>query len=188
VFVDKILTEIDILRLVSQDEWMMSVLSVAKKVNLPDWMIGAGFIRNKVWDELHGFDYSKRRPEDLDLIYFDLGNTSKSQEEKYNIQLNNILKYNWSVKNMARMHEHNNDEPYVSTLDGLAHWVETATCIAVKLNEANKPIIIAPYGIDDLVNLILKPTLHMKYRMEDFEARVTKKQWLLKWPKLKVVK
>ena len=32
---------------------MMNVLNEANKLNLPDWVIGAGFLRNKVWDYLH---------------------------------------------------------------------------------------------------------------------------------------
>ena len=42
------MTEKDILDLIKRDKWMMDVLRVAEKLNLPDWIIGAGFIRNKV--------------------------------------------------------------------------------------------------------------------------------------------
>src|SRR3989344_341827 len=42
------MTEKDILDLIKIDKWMMDILRVAEKLNLPDWIIGAGFIRNKV--------------------------------------------------------------------------------------------------------------------------------------------
>ncbi len=47
------MTEQDIIQMVKNDEWMMNVLTEANKLNLPDWIIGAGFLRNKVWDYLH---------------------------------------------------------------------------------------------------------------------------------------
>jgi hypothetical protein len=47
-----------ILKLIENDPWMMEVLMTASDANLPDWMIGAGFVRNKVWDYLHGYSNS----------------------------------------------------------------------------------------------------------------------------------
>jgi len=40
----------DVVNLIQKDAWMMKVLYTAKNLNLSDWMIGAGFVRNKVWD------------------------------------------------------------------------------------------------------------------------------------------
>jgi hypothetical protein len=34
---------------------MMDILHIAEKLKLPDCMIGAGFVRNKVWDHLRGY-------------------------------------------------------------------------------------------------------------------------------------
>lgn len=42
------MNEKDIIQMVKEDKWMMNVLMEADKLNLPDWMIGAGFLRNKV--------------------------------------------------------------------------------------------------------------------------------------------
>jgi len=36
----------DILNLIEKDEWMMGILRVAEKLNFPDWVIDAGFVRN----------------------------------------------------------------------------------------------------------------------------------------------
>ena len=47
--------EKEILELIRQDKWMMRVLRVAKSLHLPDWMIEAGFVRNKVWNYLYGY-------------------------------------------------------------------------------------------------------------------------------------
>ena len=66
-------TKDDIINLIQNDKWMMDILEQAKKLNLPDWWIGAGFVRSKIWDVLH--EYKERTPmsasSDIDLIYFD---------------------------------------------------------------------------------------------------------------------
>jgi uncharacterized protein len=84
------------------------------------------------------------------------------------------------------MHAVNRNEPYASTFDALSRWVETATAIAVTL-DGNRVKLIAPYGVGDLVNLIVRPTPLFKDRLQTFQDRVTAKQWLVKWPKLRVV-
>ena len=61
----------EILDLIRADPWMIRVLGAAAALGLPDWMIGAGFVRNKVWDHLHGFANAEVRTADIDLIYFD---------------------------------------------------------------------------------------------------------------------
>lgn len=47
-------SEAEIGQLVAADDWMMQVLAAAKSMGLPDWWIGAGFLRNRVWDALEG--------------------------------------------------------------------------------------------------------------------------------------
>src|ERR687886_1017047 len=42
-------------RILRSNEWLMSVLHAARAVDLPDWFVGAGAIRNPVWDYLHGY-------------------------------------------------------------------------------------------------------------------------------------
>lgn len=183
----KLRTEQDILDLIQQDTWMMEVLQTAAKLNLPDWWIGAGFVRSKVWDTLHDFD--TRTPlGDIDVIYLDKTNTDEQQEKLYEKKLNDLLPgVGWSVKNHARMHFLNNDPPYDSTSYGLSRWVETATCIGVKL-EDDKLKLTAPHGIDDLVNLILRPSPRTieQHNFDVFNERIQKKHWLQKWPKLQV--
>lgn len=61
----------DILNLIEKDEWMMNILHIAEKLNFPDWVIGAGFVRNKVWDSLHGYSKKEVETNDIDLVYYD---------------------------------------------------------------------------------------------------------------------
>lgn len=189
------MNEKDILNLIKEDGWMMEILRATKEINLPDWWIGAGFVRSKIWDHLH--NYKNRTPiPDIDVIYFDKNDFSEDEtnadttksEIKYENELKKIMPdVNWSVTNQARMHVNHNHPQYKNSSEGLSYWVETATCVGVKLNDKNELVLTAPHGIDDLVNLILRPTKDSYSDNKMFEERVAKKNWLTKWPKLKVV-
>ena len=185
----------DIVELIKKDKWMMNVLNIVKTLNLQDWYIGAGFVRGKVWDMLH--DYSKRTPlPDIDVIYLnkndftdkEIAKDSTKTEIFYQNKLKTLMSdVNWSVTNQARMHVFHKDKPYKSSEEALSQWVETATCVGVRLDEKNNLVLSAPRGIDDLVNLILKPTPKFKKNKGTFYKRMTDKDWLRKWPKLRVV-
>lgn len=181
-------TETDILNLIKSDPWMMKVLKAASSLNLHDWMIGAGFVRNKVWDYLHGYTNVEVPTADIDLIYFDASDTREDTEKAYDEQLTKILDINWSVKNQARMHiKHDRELPYANTVEALSEWVETPTCVAVRLEPNGELTLFAPHGVDDLVNLVVRPTPSHRQDLDTFWGRVNGKHWLEKWPKLKTV-
>ena len=183
----------DIILLIEKDEWMMNALRAAQSLNLPDWWIGAGFVRSKIWDYLHG--YKKRTPlPDIDCIYFDAGDFTENEmksdttkaEKDYEKALGKLFpSVKWSVTNQARMHIFHDRPPYKSSEEALSGWVETATCIGVKL-ENGKIILSAPHGVKDLVNLILRPTPNY-IGSEWFDRRMKEKKWIKKWFKLKIV-
>jgi len=178
------MNEDEIRNLIANDEDMMEVISLVNKLDLPDYLIGAGFVRNFIWDKLHCYD--KVTPlNDIDVVYFDPLHIDKNLEKQYEDYLNSQKACNWSVKNQARMHLKNSHEPYVSTLDAISHWTETATAIGVCLNKKGEVEIIAPYGIEDLVNLIIRPIINTDLSI--FRERVNNKKWLIKWPLLKVL-
>ncbi len=180
------MNEDDILELVRADPWMMRVLRAAAALDLPDWMIGAGFLRNKVWDHLHGFSNPQVPTADMDLIYFDPSDVREEREKEYNRRLRALCDVNWSAKNQARMHGATGELPYTSAADGLAHWVETATCVAVTLR-GGRLRLIAPYGIDDLVKLVIRPSPCFRRDIQALKKRAASKQWLEKWPKLQII-
>jgi len=91
----------------------------------------------------------------------------------------------WSVKNQARMHLRNGDEPYASTADAMSHWCETATAVAVRLADNGGIEILAPFGLDDLFSLTVRPTPAFTGRkLPIFQERVREKRWLERWPRL----
>jgi len=180
----------DIMKLIKEDVWMMDILKTAKALQLPEWWICAGFVRSKIWDNLHGFE-KRTRLEDIDVIYFDPTNLDESIEKKYEDILKDLkMDIPWSVKNEARMHLKNNIQPYQSCVDAISKFPETATALGVKLNERDEIILTAPCGIDDAINGIIKPSpnfLNSMEAIEIFEARLLQKNWKQKWPMLQIV-
>ena len=83
----------------------------------------------------------------------------------------------WSVKNQARMHRRNGDAPYRDTLDAVAHWAETPTAIAARTIEGRVEVM-APYGVDDLLNLIVRPTPVFGHKMDAYRERIMAKEGL----------
>ena len=185
-----ITTEREIIDLIQEDKWMMELLKSAKSLNLPDWWICAGFVRSKIWDVLHGFDERTTIP-DIDVIYYDRTNIEKSVEKEYEEALKRLLPtIPWSVKNQARMHSVNNVSPYTSSVDAISRFPETATALGVKLDEGNNVILTAPHGIDDVVNLRVKPTpsfCGQKEQMKIYEERIRDKNWRAVWNKVEII-
>ncbi|MGP4080894.1 nucleotidyltransferase family protein [Pseudalkalibacillus sp. R45] len=64
----------------------------------------------------------------------------------------------WSVKNEARMRLVNHIRPYSSSLDAISKFLETATSLGLKVNEVDQVELAAPCGIEDVLNLEVKPT------------------------------
>lgn len=181
------MNEQDIVNLVKNDEWMMSVLREAEELHLPDWMIGAGFLRNKVWDYLHGIKRDIPDTQDIDLIYFDAKNQNEKVDQELGSQMKGKLGLEWEIVNQAYTYKwHKREYPYKDATEALSEWVETATCVAVTLKNS-KLKIIAPHGISDLVNLIVRPSPCEKNNLDAFNERYQSKKWLKKWPKLKIV-
>ena len=183
--------EKDIITHIQEDEWMMDLLTCAKSLNLPDWWICAGFVRSKIWDVLHGFNERTTIP-DIDVIYYDRKSIEKSVEKEHEeilIRLQPTIP--WSVKNQARMHSVNNTSPYTSSVDAISRFPETATALGVKLDVKNNVILTAPHGIDDVVNLRVKPTpffCGQKEQMKIYEERIREKNWQVVWDKVEIIR
>lgn len=182
------MTEQDILNLIEGDEWMIGVLKTARALNLPDWMIGAGFVRNKVWDYLHGYEDKTVIASDIDFIYFDAAHIDEDKDKQMSEELKRKTGVEWEVVNQAYTHKwHNRELPYKNTVNALAEWVETPTCVAVRLEDNDTLTLFSPHGINDLVNLIVRPSPAFLNDPDKLWGRVKGKEWEKKWPKLKII-
>lgn len=175
-------------QLLLNDPIRMKALYAARALTLHDGWIGAGFVRDAVWDSLHGYG---QRPVsgDVDVVWFDAECANPThdsdREEKLRQQ---APEFNWSVKNQARMHQRNGNDPYHSTENALLYWPETATAVAVRVGERTAIEIIAPYGLDDLFELRLRPTPPFEHeKLAVFRQRVVTKRWLERYPLLQLI-
>ena len=75
-----------LVQIVRRTPWLMQALHMARELDLPGWCIGAGAVRNAVWDALH--EYRTPSPlRDVDLAYFDLADLSAERDEGVQAQL-----------------------------------------------------------------------------------------------------
>lgn len=162
----------------------MQIIKRVAALDLPDWYIAAGFVRNMVWDHLHGF--SPTALNDIDVIYFAAHEISPQSLRHFQKQLEQTIPgCQWQIKNQALMHSRNGDRPYRSSWDAMTYWPEKETAIGVRLDAAGAITIAAPFGVDSLFDGCI--THNPAREKSIFEQRVQAKRWLETWPMLRVV-
>ncbi|WP_137166760.1 nucleotidyltransferase family protein [Salinimonas lutimaris] len=173
-------------RLIANSDFHMQCLYAADKLGLHDWMIGTGFVRNLIWDHTHG-KASATSLNDIDLIYFDRQHADKPHDMMLEKQLNHgAANPVWEVRNQARMHLKKGHQPYQNSTQAISYWVETATCVGVRL-EQGMIKIIAPLGLaNNWAGIVRRNPAFSDSAV--FLQRVAQKQWLSTWPQLRLDK
>jgi len=176
----------DIAAIVGGDVQAMEQLRAVRALALPDWCIAAGFVRNRVWDHLHGI-VPPRPTNDIDVLYYDAADLSKEPEQAYEARLTAVLPAPWQVRNQARMHVWKGVQQHKSTADAMIYWLETVTAVGVRLEADNSLTVIAPHGTDDLLDLKCRPTAFGRTKLDEYNERIASKGWRALWPKVKFV-
>ncbi|WP_047607291.1 nucleotidyltransferase family protein [Rahnella aquatilis] len=163
----------------------LQALTQASTQNLNDAWLAAGFVRNLVWDRLHG--YTQATPlNDIDVVYFNSQDCSVETDERYEQRLKaQSPELPWSVKNQARMHERHGHMPYASSAEAMSYWVEVETAIGARMNTDGQIELNAPLGLDALFAFSITPNPRHAIPAV-FAERVRSKGWLSRWPKLSV--
>lgn len=159
-------------------------LRLVAGLGLPDAWIGAGLLRNAVWDVLSGLPPGSNPPGDIDVIWFDAVAPETADAAIEARLLASRPDLPWSVRNQARMAARNGDAPYADARDAVAHWPETATAIAARWTGAAVEIL-TPHGLDDLLARRIRPTPHFaasSTKRAIFAERVRGKRWSERWP------
>ena len=176
-----------IIDIIAHDAVAMEQLRAVRSLALPDWCIAAGFVRNRVWDHLHGI-VPARPPVDIDVIYFDSTDPEGDRETGYEALLAEILSgLPWQVRNQARMHIRKDLPPHLSTADAMTFWLESVTPVGVRLEADDQLTVVAPLGVEDLLNLRCRPTPYGRTRRAEYDARIAAKRWRALWPKVRFV-
>ncbi len=170
----------------------MELLQTVRACNPPDWLLGAGVIRNLVWDALH--NYSEATPaRDIDVAFFDTADLTAKRDE---VITNQLMQHQpgvvWEATNQAAVHLWYEEyfgqtvPPFQSSAEAIATWPETATCTAVNLLPNNDLIIVAPFGLEDLFNMVLRWN-PARVTKERFQQRLEEKQHQKKWPLVQII-
>ncbi len=172
--------------------WFQAILEAARDCNLPEWLVGAGVIRNLVWDHLHGYQ-SPTPLADVDVTFFDSGDLSPARAQAAQEQLARRLPgITWEATNQAAVHLWYEEAfgfavpPFQSSEEAVATWPETATSVAVRLLTSDELYIVAPCGLADLFGLALRRNPRRVTR-EQFQQRLRAKQITQKWPRVQVI-
>ena len=146
----------------------MQVLRTIRDLDLPDAMVFSGAVYQPVWNHL-----TRRAPDygikDYDVAYHDDSDTSYEAEDvviqRVAAAFDEPLKSLVEVRNQARVHlwfekKFGADEPYpplLTSADALKRFVATAFCVGVRMEADDSLSVFAPFGLDDLFALHLRP-------------------------------
>jgi hypothetical protein len=177
----------EIARLIERQPHIPKLLMAVEALCINDCWIGAGLIRNVVWNYLHGFPTDSIAGSDIDIVYCDPLDASLVRDLSIETRLfASHPGVPWSVHNQARMHVSNGDPPYRDLADAIRCWPETATAIAARIDNGNVEIL-APHGVEDLIGLIVRPTPPFACKMSAYRRRIAEKNWAQRWPRLMFV-
>ena len=178
--------------IIRSTDWLYEALYEVKAIHLSGGCIGAGAIRNAVWDSLHGYD-NPSFLSDIDVAYFDPSDITDERDKEIQALLSERLpNLNWEVTNQAGVHIWfekyfgHSVEPLTSIEDAIASWPETATSIAAFLDENDNINIIAPFGLQDLFDMVIRRNTR-RVSIETYRERIHKKKYNERWPKVKII-
>jgi hypothetical protein len=177
--------------LLAGNAWFMRALAAVAASGLPDAWIGAGAIRDVVWGRLFG-QFSSADVHDIDVAYFDPGNLGMERDLAAGTQLAALADLPWEATNQAAVHTWYHSyfggepvEPFSSVHDAIATWPETATCVAVRLDQ-NGLQVCAPKGLADLLGGVWRPN-PVRVTPEVSMARLARQRVRLRWPAVTIV-
>jgi len=145
---------------------LMQVLQRARDLGLPDWLIFSGAVYQRVLNRLTGRD-ADYGIKDYDLGYFDPTDVSYEAEDlvirRVAAAFEPPLREMVEVRNQARVHlwfEGKFGEPYTplaNSAEALTRFVSPLFAVAVRLEPDDRVTVVAPFGLDDLFALRLRP-------------------------------
>jgi hypothetical protein len=180
-----------LLGILRQCPGLMRVLAKARDLDLPDWLIFSGAIYQPVLNHLAGRPLEEGL-KDYDLGYFDASDTSYEAEDlvikRVAAAFDEPLKSMVEVRNQARVHlwfEDHFGEPYTAlsnSAEALTRFVSPTFAVAVRMRGDDSLDVIAPFGLDDLFAMRLRPNPH---RDTPHFARIAEKL-KQRWPELTI--
>jgi hypothetical protein len=177
--------------LVQQQPRFMAQLRAVRGLGLQHWCIGAGAVRNLVWDHLHGHAQPSALA-DVDVAFFDPTPPSPDHDARLQSRLQALLPgCPWEVTNQALVHTwfeafFGHAVPPLPSLEAaVASWPEYATAVGVWLDAADQVQVIAPLGLDDLWGQRVRRN-PARVSLATYRERVRSKRYTERWPQVVV--
>lgn len=149
---------IDRLQTILADSPVGLVLPAIAQLNLPDWWLAGGAIRNTVWRSLFG-EACELRIKDFDIAFFDSQGDRAQELAAKEWLTQQFPQHQFDVKNQASFARwRSGRRTYDSTQQGVADWLHTATAVGVRVNSQGNWEFFTPYGLEDLFEGVICPT------------------------------
>jgi uncharacterized protein len=173
---------------VAQNQWLDEMLGRFEEIDLPDSWLVAGCVAQTIWNLRCG-QPAEFGVKDVDLIYFDEQDLSAETEAYHERRIRDLFRgvpLKLDVKNEARVHLWYKErfgyaiKPYSSSAEAIATFPTTATSVGIR-QVLGKFECCAPFGLDDLFSLIVRPNKRQITRAI-YEAKIGR--WRSIWPDL----
>jgi uncharacterized protein len=172
--------------------WLLGVLAAIRESGLPDAWVGAGVIRDLVWDGLHG-GFDPALVKDVDVAFFDPSDLrAERDDEAERVLLDLTSDVPWEAKNQAAVHlwyQQGFGVPYPPAScseEAVGRWPETATSVAVQLTPRDSVRICAPCGLADLLDGVWRRNPR-QVSVEESRARLARHRVAERWPRVRIV-
>jgi len=166
-------------------------MRAAQVLQLRHWCIGAGAVRNLVWDHLHGHSQPSALA-DIDLAHWDperpLADDAWLQRQLHE----HAPDLPWEVTNQAHVHTWFESvfghavPPLHSLPEAVASWPEYATAVGLSLDSSGQLSVIAPHGLADLFAIRVRRN-PQRVSVQTYRARVAQKRYTERWPHVCIV-
>ena len=172
--------------------WFMRALVHVRALGLPAWCVGAGAVRNLVWDAQHGHAAPSALA-DVDVAHVDPDDLTPERDARLQAQLAAAAPdVPWEVTNQAGVHlwfeQHFGHAvpPLRSLDDAVSSWPEFATCVGLWLDDDDGLHVIAPHGLDDLFAMVVRRN-PARVSLATYRERVATKRYAQRWPRVTVI-
>jgi hypothetical protein len=184
--------EARLIGVVQDSPTLMGVMRGLRALDLPDWRLVSGCVYQTAWNAITGRapDYGLK---DYDAVYFDPDTSYEAEDvfiKRAAAAFEPPLDAMVEVRNQARVHlwfEQKFGEPYAPltrTDEALERFVCPAFAVGVRLEADGSVTVAAPFGLDDLFAMRLRPNPNRPISTEAF-ARVSASA-RARWPELTV--
>lgn len=164
---------------------LMRVMDTARVLDLPDWLIFSGAIYQRALNHLTGRDpdYGIK---DYDIGYFDPDTTYDAEDvviKRAAAAFEPPLREMVEVRNQARVHlwfEGKFGEPYAplhSSAEALTRFTSATFAVGARLEADGRMTIVAPFGLEDIFALRLRPNPVCKTNGFPRTAQAAKARW-----------